>query len=96
MSDSRNNPRPINNTDHLIPLANRLLATAGRVAWQGIRLMAGIVVRIPRWFMRANGRRDDASRRPRWRHPVRPADANRRLRHKRPPSISVQENLQDH
>ncbi|WP_431213912.1 hypothetical protein ACQ86N_03200 [Puia sp. P3] len=47
---------PINDTDHLVPHANRLLAFAGRAAWKGIRLLAGIVILIPRWFVRANRR----------------------------------------
>jgi hypothetical protein len=48
--------RSINDTDHLVPQANRLLAVAGRAAWKGIRLLAGIVIRIPHLFVRANRR----------------------------------------
>jgi len=56
-AQSTNHPaRPISNTDHLVPHANRLLALAGRAAWKGIRLLAGIAIRIPRWFVRANRR----------------------------------------
>ena len=48
--------RPAHETDHLVPHANRLLVGAGKGAWWMVRLLAGIAIRIPGWFVRTNRR----------------------------------------
>ncbi|HEV9036378.1 MAG TPA: hypothetical protein VGQ51_07160 [Puia sp.] len=42
--------------DHLVPGANRLLSIAAKTAWRATKLIAGIVIRIPGWFVHANKR----------------------------------------
>jgi len=59
MPDTSNNGHParsINDSNHLVRPANRLLGMAARATWKGIRLMAGIALLIPRWFVRINKR----------------------------------------
>ncbi|MBS1662424.1 MAG: hypothetical protein JST68_15375 [Bacteroidetes bacterium] len=60
MSNSQDiNHRPVrsvNNTEHLVAPANRLLGMAARAAWKGFKLLGGIIIRIPGWFVRANRR----------------------------------------
>jgi hypothetical protein len=48
--------RSINNTEHLVPVANRLLVKAGKGAWWMIKFLVGAAVRIPGWFLKANRR----------------------------------------
>ena len=46
----------LQNTDHLVPHANRLLTIAGKAAWGMTKLLVGVAIRIPGWFIRANKR----------------------------------------
>ena len=48
--------RSLHETDHLVPHANRLLRTAGRMAWGMVKLFGWVAVRIPGLFVRANGK----------------------------------------
>lgn len=54
--------RRARDTDHLVPHANRLLGTALKGAWVMTKFIAGVVIRIPGWFVRA-ARRHEAGRR---------------------------------
>ena len=56
---SRRPARRIKETDHLVPVANRLLGVAVRMAWGMAKLMGRAAMRIPGMFVRV-GRRYDA------------------------------------
>lgn len=48
--------RPVRDTDRLVPHANRLLAGVAKGVWRGFKFLAGVAIRIPGWFLRANRR----------------------------------------
>lgn len=48
----------IDETDHLVPHANRLLVLAAKGAWRVTKFVAGVAIRIPGLFVRLNERRD--------------------------------------
>jgi len=54
--------RSINETDHLVPHANRLLVGAGKAAWWMVKVLGGVVIRIPGWFVRSNKHLSDKRR----------------------------------
>ena len=49
-------PPAIERHNHLIPLANRLLAATAKKAWKGVKLLARIAFFVPRAFVRVNHR----------------------------------------
>ena len=53
---NRQDQQPVRNTDDLVPHANRLLSMAAKGAWTMTRILAGIAIRIPGWFVRMNRR----------------------------------------
>lgn len=56
------------NTDHLVPHANNLLKIAGKAAWGMTKLLVGVAVRIPGWFVRETKKH--------WDHPRKPNNSN--------------------
>jgi len=59
MSKKPDSP-PARHKDDLVPHANRLLSMAARGAWAMTKLLVGIAIRIPGWFVRLNRRNNSA------------------------------------
>jgi len=53
---------PTSQTDHLIPHANHLLATALKYAWHSGKFLVKVAIRIPGWFVRATRHHKNTTR----------------------------------